>query len=220
MSLNTALIALFGCLFPLTVLSGQTNQTEASPSPDKTVATASSQHKLHWKNRAEPYNWKVVSRTRRDDMWIMELAPENADKEDHSNLLIVQAFIKPENFSLEQWSASIILTYQQKCNAIKVDALKNDGAIGYDQRSLFIMCGRKLDEEFGVYTFLKGIRKDRLFYVILREIQVPPSEIAGALTVPKGSDPEEVFSGTADAMRYLFEDVYLCGPDIINPQCQ
>lgn len=177
-------------------------------------------HKLHWENRTENIEWKAVMKNKEKNMWIMEMAPATSAENDYSNLLVVQAFIKTNNFSLESWSSRMIIGYQKNCTTLKVDALKDDGAIGYDQQSFFFMCGQKLDTDYGVYTFIKAMKKDNILYVVLREFHVPSSPIPGTFSVPKDAEIDHILSDTANAVRYLFEDVYLCGPDIIHDKCQ
>ena len=62
-------------------------------------------HKLHWENRTENIEWKAVMKNKEKNMWIMEMAPATSADNDYSNLLVVQAFIKTNNFTLESWSS-------------------------------------------------------------------------------------------------------------------
>ncbi len=188
-----------------------TSQSQAAERPD---------HRLQWDNRTEDIEWKPVMRKKEKDMWIMEMAPVSAADDDYSNLLVVQAFIKTNDFTLESWSSRMIIGYRKNCTTLKVDALKDDGAIGYDQQSFFFMCGQKIDADHGVYTFLKAMKKDNILYVVLREFHVPASPIPGTFSVPKDSEFRDYLKETSNAVRYLFEDVYLCGPDIIHDKCQ
>lgn len=177
-------------------------------------------HKLHWNDRSEQIEWQIFQKEKQANRWTMEMVPAGSEENDLSNLLVVQAFVKPEPFDLVKWSTALMYGYQESCNQVRIDKLKNRDVIGYEQQSFMIMCGQKLQEDFGVYSFIKAMRKDEMLYVVLREIRVPPSDTPGVLTVPNNGELSALKSAPIKAVQYIANDVFLCGPDIINEACQ
>ena len=177
-------------------------------------------HKLHWNDRSERIEWQVLEKEKQANRWTMELIPAGSSEDDMSNMLIVQAFVKPEPFNLLEWTSTLMYGYQQSCNQVRIDKLKDRDVIGYAQQSFMIMCGQKLQEDYGVYSFIKAMRKNEMLYVVLREMRVPPSDTPGILTVPNNSELSDLKSAPIKAVQYIANDVFLCGPDIINEACQ
>ncbi len=198
---------------PFFLLSGLTLSLPTSADPF-------AGHKLHWSDRSEQIEWQIFQKEKQDNRWTMEMVPAGNEENDLSNLLIVQAFVKPEPFNLLEWSSALMYGYQQSCNQVRIDKLKDRDVIGYEQQSFMIMCGQKLQEEYGVYSFIKAMRKNEMLYVVLREIRVPPSDTPGVLTVPNNSELSDLKSAPIKAVQYIANDVFLCGPDIINEACQ